>query len=64
MHRQTEKQQFYIENPVAPEEKYHFCIRSGKNDIERRRIPNHKKLQQILADYFDFSVSLDELQVL
>ena len=64
MHRQTERQQFDIENPLAPEEKYHFCIRSGKDDIERHKIHNSTELQQILAAHFDFSVSPDELQVL
>ena len=64
MHRQTEKQQFYIENPIAPDEQFHFCIRSGKDDISRRKIHDCKELQQILLEHFDFSASLEELQVL
>ena len=61
MHRQTEKEQYYIEDLQQTGAPFNFCIRKGKDDIEKTVVQSRAHLQELLAQYFDICCSLNEL---
>ena len=61
MHRQTEKEQFYIEDLQQPGIPLHFCIRRSKTDMEKIPVIGKEQMAQILNEHFFISCEPEEL---